>query len=69
SMTGGAPYLATDTRALARNFQSILEDLEKSRLRDRGIMYGELYPRFLWPAFVALLLELAMRLTRWRRLP
>ncbi|MEP6653250.1 MAG: VWA domain-containing protein [Myxococcales bacterium] len=69
SMTGGSPYLATDTRALARNFQSILEDLEKSRLHDRGIMYGELYPRFLWPAFGALLLEIALRLTRWRRLP
>ena len=36
SMTGGSPYLATDTQALARNFQSILEDLEKSRLKDRG---------------------------------
>jgi Ca-activated chloride channel family protein len=69
SMTGGSPYLATDTRALARNFQSILEDLEKSRLRDRGIMYGELYTRFLWPAFALLLAEVAMRLTRWRRLP
>jgi Ca-activated chloride channel homolog len=69
SMTGGAPYLATDTEALVRNFQSILEDLEKSRLHDRGVMYGELYPRFLWPAFAALVLELALRLTRWRRLP
>ncbi len=69
SMTGGSPYLATDTRALARNFQSILEDLEKSRLRDRGVMYGELYTRFLWPAFAVLLAEIAMRLTRWRRLP
>lgn len=69
SMTGGAPYLATDTQALVRNFQSILEDLEKSRLHDRGVMYGELYPRFLWPAFAALVLELALRLTRWRRLP
>jgi Ca-activated chloride channel family protein len=69
SMTGGAPYLATDTQALVRNFQSILEDLEKSRLHDRGVMYGELFPRFLFPAFAALVLELALRLTRWRRLP
>jgi Ca-activated chloride channel family protein len=69
SMTGGAPYLATDTQALVRNFQSILEDLEKSRVHDRGVMYGELYPRFLLPAFAALMLELALRLTRWRRLP
>ena len=69
SLTGGSPYLATDTRGLARDFQSILEDLEKSRLRDRGVMYGELYPRFLWPALAALVAEIAMRLTRWRRLP
>jgi Ca-activated chloride channel family protein len=69
SMTGGSPYLATDTHALARNFQSILEDLEKSRLHDRGVLYGELYPRFVWPAFAALVLEIVLRLTRWRRLP
>jgi Ca-activated chloride channel family protein len=69
SMTGGSPYLATDTQALGRNFQSILEDLEKSRLKDRGVLYGELYQKFLWPAFAALLLELALRLSRWRRLP
>ena len=69
SMTGGAPYLATDTNALAKNFQRILEDLEKSRLHDRAVLYGELFPTFLWPALAALLLETALRLTRWRRLP
>jgi Ca-activated chloride channel family protein len=69
TMTGGTPYLATDTRALARRFQDILEDLEKSRLRDRGVLYAELYPRFLLPGFVVLLLEILLRLTRFRRLP
>jgi Ca-activated chloride channel family protein len=69
SLTGGVPYLATDTQALERNFQSILEDLEKSRLKDRGILYGELFPKFLWLALGAFALELTMRLTRWRRLP
>jgi Ca-activated chloride channel family protein len=69
TMTGGTPYLASDTRALAQRFQNILEDLEKSRLHDRGVLYAELYPRFLLPAFVVLLLELALRLTRLRRLP
>jgi len=69
SMTGGIPYLATDSRGLERRFQDILEELEKSRIKDRAILYGELYPRFLWPAFVVLLLELALRLTRLRRLP
>ncbi len=69
SMTGGTPYLATDTRALAERFQKILEDLEKSRLHDRGIMYTELYRRFLLVGFGLLLLELALGLTRLRRLP
>jgi Ca-activated chloride channel family protein len=69
SMTGGTPYLATDTRALAQRFQKILEDLEKSRLHDRGVLYAELYQRFLLVAFALLGLEIALRLTRWRRLP
>jgi Ca-activated chloride channel homolog len=69
TMTGGTPYLATDTRALAQRFQAILEDLEKSRIRDRGILYAELYPWFLLPAFALLLIEIALRLGRLRRLP
>lgn len=69
TMTGGTPYLATDTQALAQRFQNILEELEKSRIRDRGVLYAELYPAFLWPALALLLLELALRLGRLRRLP
>lgn len=69
SMTGGTPYLATDTRALAQRFQKILEDLEKSRIKDRGILYAELYQRFLLGAFALLVLETILRLTRFRRLP
>ena len=69
SMTGGTPYLATDTLALKERFQKILEDLEKSRLHDRGVLYGELYRRFLAVAFALLVLETALRLTRLRRLP
>jgi Ca-activated chloride channel family protein len=69
TQTGGTPYLATDTRALAQRFQNILEDLEKSRIRDRAILYAELFPRVLWPAFLIFLLEIALRLSRLRRLP
>ena len=69
TITGGTPYLATDTAALAQRFQNILEDLEKSRIKDRGVLYAELYQRFLLVAFALLALEVAMRLTRWRRLP
>jgi Ca-activated chloride channel homolog len=69
SMTGGTPYLATDTRALAERFHKILEDLEKSRIRDRGVLYSELYRRFLLVAFGLLVAEVTLRLTRLRRLP
>jgi Ca-activated chloride channel family protein len=69
SMTGGTPYLATDTLALKERFQKILEDLEKSRLHDRGVLYAELYRRFLFVAFALFVAELALRLTRLRRLP
>jgi Ca-activated chloride channel family protein len=69
SMTGGTPYLATDTLALKERFQKILEDLEKSRLHDRGVLYGELYRRFLGVGFGLLVLETVLRLTRLRRLP
>ena len=69
SMTGGSPYLATDTGALVKRFQSILEDLEKSRIKDRGVLWAELYPSFLWPALAALVLEMLLRLSRMRRLP
>jgi Ca-activated chloride channel family protein len=69
SMTGGSPYLATDTSTLVKRFQAILEDLEKSRIKDRGVLWAELYPSFLVPAFAALLLEMILRLGRLRRLP
>jgi Ca-activated chloride channel family protein len=69
SMTGGTPYLATDTRALAERFQKILEDLEKSRIRDRGVLYAELYRKFLFVGFGLLVAEIVLRLTRLRRLP
>jgi len=69
TMSGGTPYLATDTRALADRFQKILEELQKSRLLDRGVLYAEMFPQFLWPAFVVLLFEISLRLTRLRRLP
>ena len=69
SMTVGTPYLATDTLALKERFQKILEDLEKSRIHDRGVLYAELYRRFVLVALALLVAELALRLTRFRRLP
>ena len=69
SMTGGTPYLATDTRALHERFQRILEDLQKSRIKDRGTLYAELYRRFLLVAFALFALEMFLRQTRFQRIP
>ena len=69
TMTGGTPYLATDRPALEQRFHQILEELDKSSLRDRGTVYAEVYPRFLWPAFILVLLEAALSLTRFRKFP
>jgi Ca-activated chloride channel family protein len=69
TMTGGTPYLATDTRALHERFQRILEDLQKSRIKDRGTLYAELYRRFLLVAFALLALEILLRQTRFQRIP
>ncbi len=68
-MTGGMPYLATDTDALEKRFQAILEDLERSRLRSHTPRYVELFPFFVFPAMGLLLLEVALLLTRFRRFP
>jgi Ca-activated chloride channel homolog len=67
--TGGVPYLATDNQALSERFQDILGELEKSRIRERGVLYAELFTRFLYPALLVLLLEIVLTLTRFRRLP
>ena len=67
--TGGVPYMASDSQALAQRFQDIVDDLEKSRIRDRGVLYAELFPNFLIPAVALLLIETLLRLTRLRRLP
>src|SRR5262249_17846802 len=69
TMTGGTPYLAIDRRALEQRFHQILEELDKSKLRDSGTVYAEVYPRFLWPALVLVLLEAGLSLTRFRKFP
>jgi len=67
--TGGTPYLATDTPALERRFQSILDELDRSRLRDQRGKPRQLYPIFVAFALALLLGELALAMTRFRRFP
>jgi Ca-activated chloride channel family protein len=69
SMTGGTPYLASDSRALGDRFQKILAELKQAPIRDRGTLYAELYRRFALVAFALLALEIALRLTRFSRIP
>ena len=69
SLTGGTPYLATDTAALERRFQSILDELDRSRLRDVRGKPEELYPLFVAAALALLAVELLLALTRFRRFP
>jgi Ca-activated chloride channel family protein len=69
SMTGGTPYLASDSRALGDRFQKILAELRRAPIHDRGTLYAELYRRFLLVAFALLALEIALRLTRFSRIP
>ncbi len=67
--TGGVPYLATDTNALQKRFQAILEDLDRSRLKSQTPHYAELYPLLIAPALGLILLEILLSLTRFRRFP
>ena len=67
--TGAEFYLATDRAGLDRSFHAILDRLERTKVEDAGVVYAELFPRFLLPAFALVLLELFLRWTRLRRFP
>lgn len=67
--TGGTPYLATDTQALGQRFQAILDELDRSRIKDQKGRPRELQALFVLPALGLLLLELGLSLTRFRRFP
>jgi len=67
--TGGMPFLATDSDALERRFQAILEDLDRSKLKAQTPHYADLYPMLVAPALMLTLLEILLSLTRFRRFP
>jgi Ca-activated chloride channel family protein len=69
AVTGGSPYLATDTQALETRFHQILEELERSKLKDAAVARTPLYPWFLWPALALIGLELLLAFTRLRKFP
>jgi Ca-activated chloride channel homolog len=69
AVTGGSPYLATDTQALETRFHQILEELERSKLKDASVARTPLFPWFLWPALGLIGLELLLAFTRLRKFP
>ena len=69
AQTGGKAYRATDRQALVKNFESILDELDKSTRRDVGAVYSDAFRPFVALALLLLGLELLLSLTRFRRFP
>ena len=67
--TGGKAYRATDRRALEKNFESILDELEKNTRRDVAAVFIDAYRPFAALALLLLLLEVGLALTRFREFP
>jgi Ca-activated chloride channel family protein len=67
--TGGAFFEATDKRSLVLSFHAILDALERSRIADRGVIYGEVFTTYLWPALILAALDLLLALFVLRRTP
>lgn len=67
--TGGEFFRAADKSALAQSFHSILDRLERSRIADAGVRYGELYPAPALAALLLLVIEGILSATRLRRFP
>lgn len=65
--TGGEFFLVSDREALEQSFHQILDALEKTDIEDAGRMYTELFPAFVGPALLFLLIELLVLLwlRRW----
>ncbi|MEM8608237.1 MAG: VWA domain-containing protein [Myxococcota bacterium] len=63
--TGGEFFMVSDRESLERSFHEILDQLEKTEIEDAGRMYTELFPAFLGPALLFLVLEVLILL--WMR--
>jgi len=65
--TDGEFFAVSDREGLEQSFHQILDELEKSEIEDAGRMYTELFPAFLGPALLFLLIEvlILLWLRRW----
>jgi Ca-activated chloride channel family protein len=67
--TGGEFFRAADRATLERSFHRILDQLERSKIADAGVRYGELYAPVAIAALLCLVLEAVLAATRLRRFP
>ncbi len=67
--TGGQFFRAVDRATLERSFHTILDHLERSKIADAGVRYGELFPYLVVAALALLVTEAALSSTRLRRFP
>ncbi len=67
--TGGEAFVATDRAGLEQSMHTILDRLEKTKLANASSSYEELFPFFLVPACVWLVVEVLLRLLVVRRFP
>lgn len=69
AVTQAKYYRATDTESLRHIYKEI-DELEKTPLQDKGYLeYRELFPLFLIPGLILLLLEIILKNTILRRIP
>lgn len=68
-ITGAKYYRATDTESL-RNIYSEIDKLEKTPIQEKGYeQYNELFPLFLIPGLILILLEIILTNTVLRKIP
>ncbi|MEZ4288693.1 MAG: VWA domain-containing protein [Polyangiales bacterium] len=65
----GRFFGVADREGLEESFHTILDQLEKSEIEDAGRIYTELYPAFLWPAFMMMAIGALIGWTILRRWP
>lgn len=70
-LTGGRSWVATDREALEQDFQELLDELDRTEIEDESarVSYLPLFPLFVLPAVLLVLLELLLGATRLRRFP
>lgn len=70
-LTGGRSWIATDREELEEDFQELLDELERTVIEDEEalVSFTPLFPLFVLPAVLLVLLELMLSSTRLRTFP